>query len=146
MLNHAGNVVAKPLALLIVLVGALLVSAVPAAASGDGCAWWASQPRSCVQVVGASTHVTSARGGVNLGPRQSARGHFEVYDTSRLIDFNSSDETYWNQSWLHQATFWGPARTLNRYFPDGDQICAIFWERRGGGYTRHAPACITVRA
>jgi hypothetical protein len=145
MLNHAGKVIAKPLALFIVLVGTLLVSAVPAAASAERCNGLGT-PRSCVQVIGSSVYVSSARGGVDLDRRQSTRGHFEVYDTSRLIDFNSPDEVYWNQSWFHAETVWGPVRTLNRSFPSGDEICAIFWERRGTGYTWHVPACITVRA
>ena len=138
--------VRKLLPPLAIVLGAMTLFAVPASASANGCVWSDNAPRSCVQVIGSSTFVNNAGGGVNLGVRQSARGHFEVYDSSHYINppLNSSDTTYWNQSYFHTATFWGPDNRINRYFPDRDVICAIFWERRGTGYVRHNPACETV--
>jgi hypothetical protein len=140
-LKTVRNLVA-PLA---IALGAMAVFAVPAAASATGCVFSNPAPRSCVQVIGASTFVDKAGGGVNLGPRQSARGHFLVYDTDGWFHpINSNDTTYWNQSWFHAATFWGPNNIVNMYLPNQDRICAIFWQRRGTGYVRHSPACETV--
>jgi hypothetical protein len=140
----APKLLVKPLLVLAAALGAIFVAATPAAASADGCVWSSATPRSCVQVVGSSTYVNSARGGVNLAVRQSARGHFQVYDTRGYFNRNTTEQTYWNQSWWHAQTFWGPNITLNKYLPNRDQVCAIFWERRGGNYIRHSPACITI--
>jgi hypothetical protein len=143
-LAHAPKLLVKPLLVLAAVLGAILVSAVPASASADGCVWSESTPISCVRVVGSSTYVNSATGGVNLGARQSARGSFHTYDTSRKFNVQTQEYTYWNQSWWHRQTFWGPTRTLNRYLPNNDQVCSSFWERRGNHVIRHSPACITI--
>lgn len=123
-------------------IAALTVPATQVSASATGCVNGA--PSSCVRVIGASTFVDSVGGGVVLAVRQSVRGHFTTYSTEARFAFTSPNQTYWNQSWWHFATFWGPLSRLNHTVPDGSQICSTFWEWKGGGYVHHAPACETV--
>src|SRR2546423_9619417 len=92
-LAHAPRVLVKPLLVLAALLGLIVVSAVPASASADGCVWSQSTPISCVQVVGSSTYVDTIRGGVNLGARQSARGSFYMYDSSHYFVAYTQDRT-----------------------------------------------------
>lgn len=130
-----------PLAMLV----PLMVPAT-AEASADSCVWSDRQPRSCVQVKGASTYVDWARGGVDLRPRQSARGYFYVYDSRReYINFSTREATYWNQSWWHRKTYWGNLSKIKKHLPDGRKVCARFIERRGGRYVRHSPACVVIK-
>jgi len=85
---------------------------------------------------------------VVLGARQSARGHFETYSFQGQIHLNTPDQTYWNQSWWHFSTMWGPQFRINRNVPNGTQICSRFWEMRNGNYINppHSPACETVHS
>jgi hypothetical protein len=123
-------------------VAALTLPATQVSASATGCV--NGSPSSCVRVIGASTYVNSVGGGVVLGARQSVRGHFETYSFEARFRFNSLNQTYWNQSWWHYSTFWGPLFTINHPVPDGSKICSVFWEWKGGGYVWHSPACETV--
>lgn len=117
-----------------------------AEASADDCVWSDAQPRSCVQVKGASTFVDWARGGVDLRPRQSARGYFYVYDSRReYINFSTREATYWNQSFWHRKTYWGNLSNVRKHLPNSRKVCARFIERRGGEYKRHSPACVEIK-
>jgi hypothetical protein len=119
----------------------MLVVALPgkAQASATGCVWSQPTPISCVKVVGAGTWVDSVAGGVNLAARQSARGHFRVYGHGFSV--YTSDATYWNQSWWHRQTFWGPSFRMNRNLPAGSNVCAAFYDLQRGW---RPPACVRI--
>jgi hypothetical protein len=89
--------------------GALTLPVMTASASADGCVRSELPPNSCVTVVGSSTYVDTAGGGVLLSARQSARGHFQVYSVEARFDFQSPDQTYWNESY-YADTFWARPR------------------------------------
>jgi hypothetical protein len=129
-----GNPVCQRLAATLAAVGValLLTIALPgqAQASATGCVWSQAVPRSCVKVIGSSTYVNSIAGGVNLGPRQSARGHFHVWGSG--FSYYTSDATYWNQSWWHLATYWGQTFPIGRNLPNGSKVCAAFYDTRLG--------------
>ena len=67
-----------------------------------------------------------------------------MYDSSHYFVAYTQDRTYWNQSWWHRQTFWGPTLNWNNNLPNGDRVCSSFWERRGNQLIRHSPACITI--
>ena len=137
-----------PLAALILAMSGVVASTTTASAAADGCVWSEPTPISCVQVWGASLRVDSARAGVDLAVRQSARGHFHVYATGPrgFSEVSRSDVTYWNQSWVHHHTFWGPSASVMRDLPNGTRVCGEFVEYKGGRYIDHTPACVTVHA
>jgi hypothetical protein len=124
-------------------VALLLAIALPgqAQASASGCVDSQPTPRSCVAVVGSGTYVNSVTGGVQLGIRQSARGHFHVWGPG--FSYNTNDATYWNQSWWHLQTYWGPTFAIGRNLPNGSKVCAAFYDTRLGW--RNA-ACKTIIA
>ncbi len=120
---------------------ALVTAPATASASASGCTDWAELPASCVSVHGASNHVQSVVGGVNLDTYQSAQGHFHVYGSD--FDLSSADALYENHS-LRSNIKYGPAFAVNEDLPGGSQVCASFVERRNGVYVEHPPACETI--
>lgn len=123
-------------------IAALTIPATQVSASATGCV--NGSPSSCVRVIGSSTYVNAVGGGVVLAARQSARGHFQTYSYDAKFQFTTQNQTYWNQSWWHYSTMWGPLYKVNHAVPDGSKICSVFWEWKAGGYLHHAPACETV--
>jgi hypothetical protein len=120
------------------MIGLTLAAALPgqAQASASGCAY----ANSCVRVVGAGTFVNNVTGGFDLAVRQSVRGEFNVRGPG--FSFWSPVATYWNQSWWHRHTAWGPTFQLNRYLPNGSKVCAQFYDNQ----RLYNQACETITA
>jgi hypothetical protein len=120
------------------IVALMLAVALPSAAHADawGCTWSTLSPRSCVSVVGS---LSSIRGGVEVSPHQTVRGHFRVY--GRGFSSYTRDATYQNQSLWHWTLYWGDVFAINKPLPSGTKVCAAFYDLTRGW---RAPACETI--
>jgi hypothetical protein len=121
---------------------ALLAGALPrqAAAAADGCVKSSPHPQSCVRVVGSSLWVDAVAGGVDLLPRQSVHGYFRVWGSG--FDETTRSGTWWNQSYWHHKTYWGPAIHIGRNLRNHSKVCAQLIDTHGA----HAPACETIHS
>lgn len=71
-------------------------------------------------------------------PRQSVHGYFRVWGSG--FDETTGSGTWWNQSYWHHKTFWGPAIHIGRNLPNGSKVCAQLIDTHGA----HAAACETI--
>jgi hypothetical protein len=111
-----------------------------AAAAADGCVKSSRHPQSCVKVIGAGLWVDAVAGGVDLTPRQSVHGYFRVWGSG--FDETTGSGTWWNQSYWHHKTYWGPAMRIGRSLPNHSKVCAQLIDSHGA----HAPACETIHS
>src|ERR1700730_4358590 len=112
----------------------VLTTAAASATATDcvGC----SATASCINVQGSGTHVNWIKGGAELAPHKNASGM--VGKTTKTVTLSNNSST--------AQTKWGPAVTLNRNLPNGDKVCATFYELKpSGALTRHSPACKTIK-
>ena len=124
--------------------GAAVLTTAAASATATDCVG-SSATASCINVQGSGTHVNWIKGGAELAPHKSARGYFKITDASGMVGKTTKTVTLSNNSSTAQ-TKWGPAVTLNRNLPNGDKVCATFYELKpSGALTRHSPACKTIK-
>jgi hypothetical protein len=124
--------------------GSLLLAAPAASADASGCTAESKYP-SCIQVKGSSTRVNWIRGGAALRPYDSARGYFKIWDSKGRVNRTTGAVTLKNDSFMSH-TKWGPTITLNTNLPNGDQVCAAFYQKlSSGSYKKHSPACKTIK-
>jgi hypothetical protein len=124
---------------------ATLTAASRAEASADACTGLAGG--SCIRVVGAGLFVQSVAPGIKLFPRKSMKGHFEVWTVGAGgagFHYNTTENVYWNQSWVGFRAIWGPTRNLRRYLPNNARVCARFWTFTSGTWRGHGDVCVKV--
>jgi hypothetical protein len=102
---------------------------------------------SCVQVIGSGLNVASIAGGTRLTARRSIKGHSEIWTVNAGaagFHYNTSEQVFWNTSWVNFNNFYTSDIVVNRNLPNNSLVCSRFWSFYEGRWRGQGDVCVKV--